>query len=85
MQPVPCHEIQSFYTWSPLLGINLDLLFLVLNIAFYFGLLVALELGYVSVLRSYLDLRKRVKNGVSDSAYIRLTELDPVSTQMLYV
>lgn len=38
------------YTWSSLTGINIDLLILTANLVFYFGLLVALESGFLTKL-----------------------------------
>ena len=33
---IPCHEIESFYTWEPLKGINLDILMLFIDGLLYF-------------------------------------------------
>ena len=33
---VPCHQIESFYTWHPLKGINLDVLMLFIDGLLYF-------------------------------------------------
>ena len=33
---IPCHQIQSFYTWHPLRGINLDILMLFIDGLLYF-------------------------------------------------
>ena len=33
---IPCHEIESFYTWHPLKGINLDILMLFIDGLLYF-------------------------------------------------
>ena len=33
---VPCHQIESFYTWHPLKGINLDILMLLIDGLLYF-------------------------------------------------
>ena len=33
---IPCHQIESFYTWHPLKGINLDILMLFIDGLLYF-------------------------------------------------
>ena len=33
---IPCHQIETFYTWHPLRGINLDILMLFIDGLLYF-------------------------------------------------
>ena len=40
---VPCHEIESFYTWDDLKGINLDITMLFIDGMLYFLLIVMIE------------------------------------------
>ena len=40
---VPCHEIESFYTWDDLKGINLDITMLFIDGLLYFLLIVMIE------------------------------------------
>ena len=47
---IPCHEIESFYTWHPLKGINLDILMLFID-----GLLYFLFIGNQSTNRQKSD------------------------------
>eukprot|EP00092_Neocalanus_flemingeri_P060351 GFUD01072319.1.p1 GENE.GFUD01072319.1~~GFUD01072319.1.p1 ORF type:complete len:1563 (-),score=388.51 GFUD01072319.1:54-4385(-) len=40
---LPCHQIESFYTWDPLKGINLDILMLFVDGCLFFLILVLIE------------------------------------------
>ena len=49
-----CHEIESFFTWDPLRGINLDITMLILDGFLFFLILVLIETAGLSKVWSWL-------------------------------
>ncbi len=83
VEVVECHEVQDFFSWDALTGLNMDLVFFGVNIAFYCALVVALELGYVDRARNRFDewkRRRRARKGLFRNEDGVLSEpLDEVS------
>jgi len=54
---IPCHEIESFYTWDPLRGINLDMLMLCVDGCLFFLILVLIETKILYKLLGFIKER----------------------------
>ena len=48
---VPCFTIESFYTWDSIRGINIDLLFLAIDLVFFGAVLILIESGILKRVR----------------------------------
>jgi len=68
---IPCHKMESFFTFDPLKGINLDVIMLFVDGLIYFLILVMIEAKFVARLRvmiqGILPGYYRIKNKIDDA------------------